>query len=133
MPRLSSMQNTSNRRAYCTLKTKWDKRKRNDAKWKIYTFPNGLDSTSVTNTFKNTTTLMFQISSSAIVSVTLKFLQDNSYIYISNWICQKVPAEIVKTSQFRCCHKVKKSYPPHPCALIRQLPITTPRHTVGSF
>ena len=38
--------------------------------------------------FKNTTTLefkehvlMFQTSSSAIVRVTLKFLQDNSYIY----------------------------------------------------
>ena len=51
--------------------------------------PNGLDSTSVTNILKNTTTLefsehvsMFQTSSSAIVSVTLKFLQHNSYIYI---------------------------------------------------
>ena len=30
-----------------------------------------------------------------------------SSIYISNWICQKVAAQIVKTSQFCCRHKLK--------------------------
>ena len=42
-------------------------------------FVNGLHGTSVNNILRNTTTLlipMFQTSSSAIVSVTLKFLQD---------------------------------------------------------
>ena len=33
-------------------------------------------------------------------------------IYISNWICQKVPAEIVKTSKFCYRHKVQE--PPSP-------------------
>ena len=28
---------------------------------------------------------------------------------------------------------LKKSYPPHPCALVRQLPITYPHHSVGSL
>ena len=33
---------------------------------------------------------MFQTSSSAIVSVTLTFLQDNSYIYIYELSCKNV-------------------------------------------
>ena len=36
------------------------------------------------------------------------------YIYISNWICQKVAAEIVKTSQFCCRHKLKEKLPSPP-------------------
>ena len=37
-------------------------------------------------------------------------------IDLSNWICQKVPEEIVKPSQFCCRHKVKKKLPfPPPC------------------
>ena len=31
------------------------------------------------------------------------------YIYLTNWICQKVPAEMVKTSQFCCRDKVQKA------------------------
>ena len=33
-------------------------------------------------------------------------------VHISNWICQKVPAEIVKTCKFCCRHKVQM--PPSP-------------------
>ena len=35
-------------------------------------------------------------------------------LQISNWICQKVAAEIVKTSQFCCRHKVQKATLPTP-------------------
>ena len=34
---------------------------------------------------------------------------------ISNWICQKVPAEIVKTSKFCCRHKEQKPNSPPLC------------------
>ena len=33
---------------------------------------------------------------------------------ISNWICQKVAAEIVKTSKFCCRHKEQKATLPTP-------------------
>ena len=36
---------------------------------------------------------------------------------ISDWICQKVPAEIVKTSQFCCPHKVQTEPPSPPLCL----------------
>ena len=51
--------------------------------------------------------------------------------YISNWICQKVPAEMVKTSQFCCRHKIQKATHPTPGGLVTELPISHPLHTVA--
>ena len=60
----------------------------------------------------------------AFVDNTLLALQNSSYptqphsiiakCYISNWICQKVAAGIVKTSQFCCHHEVQKVTLPSP-------------------
>ena len=50
---------------------------------------------------------------------------------ISDWICQKVPAEMVKTNQFCCCHKVQKATHPTPGVLVTELPISHPLQTVG--
>ena len=38
----------------------------------------------------------------------------NIYIYISNWICQKVAAKIAKTGHFCCRHQVQKTFHPTP-------------------
>ena len=55
-------------------------------------------------------------------------------MYISNGICQKVPAEILKTSKFCCRHKVQKATLPTPVLKSHsQLRITHSLHTVGSL
>ena len=50
----------------------------------------------------------------------------------SNWICQKLAAEIVKTSKYLLPSQSTKATLPTP-VLWSQLPITHPLHTVGSL